>query len=143
MMHIGFAPSTQQQESKDCSVRAAANCLGISYAFAHAVLAKYGRVNCKGVKLDVLLRAYKQLGLEPCVIYGKSKQSKYLQAVTSSKATKAITFGALMQVMPWGDYVVLLKDHATCVSNRKLIDKGGIKEDAEVVALFEADDIDY
>lgn len=143
MKTISFTSgATQENESKDCSVRAAANCLGVPYSLAWAVLAKHGRVSNKGVKLDVLLRAYNQLGLVVAKVYGTSKQSKYLYAVTDVKASKAITFGQLLEVMPWGDYVVLLKDHATCVSNRKLIDKGCIKANAEVVALFCSNDLD-
>jgi hypothetical protein len=91
------------KESRDCTVRATAAALGISYAEARAKLAAVGRKNRRGVPYK---EVYKQLGLQ-----------------SHRRWNKGCPVGKVLPTLPTnGRFVVRVSRHVFAVVGGKVID---------------------
>ena len=128
------ATSVDSREKDDCSVKALANHIGISYESSHDLHAKAGRRSSKGTSYLTLIGAYRSKGLK-CTVYGRNTHSMYLKEylgvyntsnpkVRGYSTHKGLTVQSFIRDNPKGSFIVCITGHAFCVKDGGMI--GGI-----------------
>ena len=132
---IGDAPDRFATESKDCTVRALSNCLGVSYKAAHAIMAKHaGRKPNSGPQWNRYSDTMLSLGFKG-VAYGSGATAKYLQSSKGFKSKKGITIAKLLPLLP-ERAVVGIRGHVFAVVNGQILDSGPMNGSRRVDVVF-------
>lgn len=124
-------------EHNDCSVRALANCTGISYSESHAVHKNYGRINRKGTNWIPLLNSYQKIHLRIKGIYGSSYMSSLASRTTGLQTSSGMTVKSFLKKHPKGKYVVLIARHAFAVVDGGIIDGNLVNANSRVAVVWE------
>lgn len=102
-----------EKETNDCTVRAFANALNISYEDAHQFMSQYcGRRRGKGIKGSVLKALFET----------KKDVIRKRFGVGIWDVNNVNTINNLIKNKPNGTYYVLVRSHATAVVKGRLID---------------------
>ena len=133
---------TVSRETNDCTVRALAVAANIPYDQAHALMAKHGRKFRQGTMHKTQLKAYTEAGGELRAIFGSDKGARY-RALQSPDVpvTDGITLKTLLEKIPMGRFVVIVKGHAFAVVNRKVADSGMLKAGTRINAVYRFDNV--
>lgn len=128
------------RETNDCTVRALAAAANISYAAAHATFAKHGRTNGKGTSHDVQMLAYTEHGGELRAIFGSTKGARYrANKVENVPHVEGITLGKLMEKIPMGRFICIMRGHAFAIVDRQLADGGSLRCGTRIQAVYRFD----
>jgi len=122
---INGTPDRFPHERNDCSVRALANCLEISYATAHKMLAKHtNRQTGRGPDLVSLHKLLKSLGFN-CTTLGTTYTARHLKLKdgTVKQATKGATLGSIVPTIKGNAYLIV-RGHALAVRDGVAYDMG-------------------
>ena len=131
---------TVPRETNDCTVRALAAAAGISYDQAHATMAKYGRKFRNGTYHDTQVKAYTEHGGELRAIFGTTKGARYRANTTEDVPhVEGITLGKLLERIPMGRFVCIMRGHAFAVVDRQLADGGPLKAGTRIQAIYRFD----
>lgn len=135
-----LAMRTVPRETNDCTVRALAAAANISYDQAHATMAKYGRKFRHGTYHDTQANAYEEHGGELRAIFGTTKGAKYrADKVENVPHVEGITLGKLMDKIPMGRFVCIMRGHAFAIVDRQLADGGPLKAGTRIQAIYRFD----
>jgi hypothetical protein len=136
------ATCTTDNESNDCMVRAFANATGKSYEESHAVFAAVGRKNNKGTTTSIIPEVMKQHGFN-CSILGYCNTAKFCAHYnpTARRYKTSVTVSRLLQVPKYtkGSHVFVVRGHAFCVIDGKILDQSVIKQGRRVCLIFSKD----
>jgi hypothetical protein len=130
---------TSTAETNDCTVRALANAAEIPYDVAHRVLKKHGRKDRKGATFATLNAAYQECGFRLVSLHGDGKRACFAARHTNTDSRKwkdGITFGKLVEQIPYGEYIINVTGHAVAVVNGKVIDTFHNNARKRVVAVY-------
>lgn len=135
-----LAMRTVPRETNDCTVRALAAAANISYDQAHATMAKHGRKFGQGTYHDTQVNAYEEHGGELRAIFGTTKGAKYrANKVENVPHVEGITLGKLMEKIPMGRFVCIMRGHAFAIVDRQLADGGPLKAGTRIQAIYRFD----
>lgn len=128
-------------ESKDCVIRAASNATGMKYEDIHVIAKKHGRQDGKGTSMEVLLKTYRDIGVNLSGVVGTTtyadltrKTAKKLNVVHSEY--EGITLERFLRAKRIGKYICLMRGHAFAVVNGKLVDAGALRAGVRITAFF-------
>lgn len=124
-------------EHNDCSVRALANCTGISYSESHAIHKNYGRKTRKGTNWIPLLNSYQKVHLRIKGIYGSSYLSSLASRTTGLQTNSGMTVKSFLKNHPKGKYVVIIARHAFAVVDGGIIDGSLVNANSRVSVVWE------
>ena len=132
---IGDAPDRFAGESKDCTVRALCNCLGVSYRTAHAIMQKHaGRKPNSGPQWNLYTNTMLSLGFKGTA-YGSGATAKYLQASKGFKGRAGITIAKLLPTLP-ERAIIGIRGHVFAVVNGQILDSGPMNGSRRVDVVF-------
>jgi len=132
-----IALRTVSRETNDCTVRALMAAADISYAQAHATMAKHGRKNGTGTTHRVQLDAYTEHGGQLRAIFGSTKGAKYRANIAKDVPhVEGITLGRLIAEIPMGRFICIMRGHAFALIDRKLADGGPLKAGTRIQAIY-------
>lgn len=135
-----LAMRTVPRETNDCTVRALAAAANISYDQAHATMAKHGRKFGQGTYHDTQVNAYEEHGGELRAIFGTTNGAKYrADKVENVPHVEGITLGKLMEKIPMGRFVCIMRGHAFAIVDRQLADGGPLKAGTRIQAIYRFD----
>jgi len=124
-------------EHNDCSVRALANCTGISYAESHQIHKSNGRKNRQATNWMPLLNSYQKAHLRIKGIYGSSYISSLASRTTDIKINSGQTVKSFLKKHPKGKYVVIIARHAFAVVDGGIIDGSLVNANSRVAIVWE------
>ena len=135
------AMRTVPRETNDCTVRALMAAAGISYDLAHATMAKHGRKFGKGTHHKTQVAAYAEHGGELRAIFGSTKGARYRANSVGDDVphVEGITLGKLIEGIPMGRFVCIMRCHAFAIINRQLADGGALKAGTRIQAIYRFD----
>ena len=127
-------------EHNDCSVRALANCTGISYSESHEIHKSNGRKNRQGTNWMPLMNSYQKAHLDIKGIYGSSYISSLAARTTEIKKSAGMTVKSFLKNHPKGKYVVIIARHAFAVVDGGIIDGQLVNANSRVAIVWEPKD---
>lgn len=127
-----------QYEHNDCSVRALANCTGMSYKSSHDIHKSSGRKNRKGTNWTTLHCAYGTAQMELKSICGKSDLSTLAHRTTGVPISAGTTVKTFLKNNPKGKYILIIKCHALTVIDGGIIDGALVNANSRVAVVWEA-----
>lgn len=130
---------TREDESKDCTVRALANCTMMEYDDAHEHMAYYGRPSRRGASPSTLMNAYLDAGLSKVQVFGTTRGAKYYARHYGhlvQTPEKGITLKNFCKKYNKGRYIVVYSGHALAVVNGQIIDKFNNSANKRVILAF-------
>lgn len=131
---------TVSRETNDCTVRALMAAANIPYDVAHATMAKHGRKFGKGTTHRVQVAAYAEHGGELRAIFGNTKGARYrANIVDDVPHVEGITLGKLIEGIPMGRFICIMRGHAFAIINRQLADGGSLKAGTRIQAIYRFD----
>ena len=132
---VGDAPDRFAGESKDCTVRALCNCLGVPYRTAHAIMEKHaGRKPNSGPQWNKYSDTMLSLGFKGTA-YGTGSASLYLQMRKGFKAKKGITVSKLLPTLP-ERAIIGIRGHVFAVVRGQILDGGPLNGARRVDVVF-------
>ena len=131
-------------DSKNCTVRALANCADIQYDIAHEAMLKAGRKLNEGADCQVYLPVYQKFGAKKVQAVGNCKQSKYWtyahRKMTGEypELVKGMTVATMLSKPEYqrGVFAVEIIGHIFCVRNGLIMDTGYNKMHSRVQAII-------
>lgn len=134
------AMRTVSRETNDCTVRALAAAANIPYSVAHATMAKHGRKFGQGTLHALQVKAYAEHGGKLRAIFGTTKGAAYrANIVKDVPHVDGITLGRLLEEIPLGRFVCMMRGHAFAIIDRKLADGGPLKAGTRIQAIYRFD----
>lgn len=131
---------TVPRETNDCTVRALMAAAGITYDQAHATMAKHGRKFGTGTRHGTQIKAYADHGGELRAIFGSTKGARYRADVAENVPhVEGITLGKLLERIPMGRFVCMVRGHAFAIINRELADGGPLRAGTRIQAIYRFD----
>lgn len=131
---------TVSRETNDCTVRALMAAAQMSYNEAHALMAKHGRVFGKGTHHKTQVKAYSEAGGQLRAIFGTTKGARYrANMVENVPHQKGITLAKLLEEMPDGRFICIMRGHAFAIIDRKLADGGPLAGGTRIQAIYRFD----
>jgi hypothetical protein len=128
------------RETNDCTVRALAAAANIPYAQAHATMAKHGRKFGDGTFHETQIKAYEEHGGKLRAIFGNTKGARFrANVVKNVPHVDGITLGTLIENIPMGRFVCIMRGHAFAIVDRKLADGGALKAGTRIQAIYRFD----
>ena len=106
-------------ETNDCAVKAISIACRISYKEAHALCAKFGRKNRRGMKTNAILEAVKSLG---CSLVEKDKYSTARNKKTGCFEKCGYTVSSIGPKIKRGYHLVFVRGHVLACVNGQVAD---------------------
>ena len=132
------AGADYEHEHNDCSVRALANCTGMSYKNSHGIHKSSGRKNRKGTNWISLSSAYAKAQMELKSICGKSYLSALAHRTTGVSISAGTTVKTFLKNNPKGKYILIIKCHALTVIDGGIIDGALVNANSRIAVVWEA-----
>jgi hypothetical protein len=131
---------TVPRETNDCTVRALAAAAQIPYDVAHATMANYGRRFGKGTVHSTQVKAYAEHGGQLRAIFGTTKGASYrAYSAKDVPHVDGITLGRLINEIPMGRFICIMRGHAFAIVDRQLADGGALKSGTRIQAIYRFD----
>lgn len=135
-----LALRTVPRETNDCTVRALAAAANIDYSLAHRLMAKHGRQFGQGTRHECQLKAYTEAGGELRAIFGHDKGAKYRARLSPDVPhVEGITLKVLLEQIPMGRFVAIVRQHAFAIIDRQIADSGALKAGTRINAIYRFD----
>ena len=88
------------------------------------------------------LQAYTEAGGELRAIFGSDKGAKYRAAQSPDvPVTDGITLKTLLEKIPMGRFIVIVRCHAFAIVDRKVADSGALKAGTRINAIYRFDNV--
>lgn len=143
-INVAATGATKHGEENDCVVRAIVNASGRDYDCVHAFLKTEGRKDRRGTNIEAMISAFhkfdfKFVGTFGTTVVAKSSIHfiKKRYTISTGYHNKSITLEKLMQSLPYGRFVAIIRGHAVAIVNGKLIDTHDNPRQARVAMLFQ------
>jgi len=131
---------TVPRETNDCTVRALMAAANISYDQAHATMAKHGRRFGAGTRHNTQVAAYAEHGGELRAIFGSTKGARYrANHAENVPHVDGITLGKLIEKIPMGRFICIMRGHAFAIVGRQLYDGGALAAGTRIQAVYRFD----
>lgn len=128
------------RETNDCTVRAFAAAANIPYSEAHAIMAKHGRRFGDGTRHETQIKAYAEKGGKLKAIFGNTNGARYrAHREPHVPHEKGITLKTLLDEMPLGRFVCLMRGHAFAIIDRQLADGCSLPAGTRITAVYRFD----
>lgn len=127
-------------ETNDCTVRAFAAAANIPYTEAHAIMAKHGRKFGDGTRHATQIKAYAEKGGKLKAIFGNTRGARFrAHSEPHVPHEKGITLKTLLDEIPLGRFVCLMRGHAFAIIDRELADGGALPGGTRITAIYRFD----
>lgn len=132
----------RSDRTRDCSVRALANCTLLEYEDAEEQLSYFGRATNKGAYPYQIVPAYYHVGLNNLTVFGFSEKSKEFMKEAKNRGIKAthvkkgMTLKTFLKNNPKGRFAVLYSKHIVAVVDGQLIDTIDNNPNVRLIAVF-------